>query len=90
MSKVELFDSLNAVEAWAKAHGVVRLREVVPNLSEASAFLAVSWLKRFDACVTIAREQNLVHPRTGGDAPNGGVLAGVGARVIQGPWLSRR
>ena len=81
MAKVALFNSFNEVEHWAQAHGVERLREVLPNLSETSAFLASAWLKRFDSCLRIAIDQKLVRHSGGGER-----RVDVGARVIQGPW----
>lgn len=83
MAKVALFSSFNEVEVWARAHGVRRLRELMPNLAETSAYLAGAWLKRFDSCVRIALEQQIVRVGPGDSrAPGDG-------RVIQGPWRVR-
>jgi hypothetical protein len=83
MAKVALFSSFNEVEVWARTHGVRRLREMIPNLAETSAYLASAWLKRFDSCVRIALEQQIVRAGPGDADPK------AGGRVIQGPWRVR-
>ncbi len=56
------FSNFADVEAWAEAHGIAQLRSAIQDgrFAAGSAFLANTWLQRFDSHLILALEQGLV------------------------------